>query len=531
MDWLNQNILSILIFLPLVGALLLALLPRRVSREGAIAIGLANFVLSLHLWYHWAATMPAASGYRFEETRDWLPRFNISYAVGVDGISLFLILLTTLLVPLVLLFSWSSITSRAKEFGVCLLLLEGAIVGTFSALDLILFYIFFEAVLVPIYLMMVIWGGPRRVYASIKFLLYTMVGSVLMWVGLLYVYFAGNATSFGLEHMTRAAMKLDDGQTGVAVWLFAAFALAFAIKSPLFPFHTWQADAYSEAPTGATVMLAAVLAKMGTYGFIRFAIPFFPFAAKAVAPVMITLAIIGIVYGAMVAIKQTDYKRLLAFSSLSHMGFVLLGIFVSLMVGEKQEGYASIAMSGATLQMVNHGITTAALFLLVGMLYERRHTRDIDQFGGLAETMPRFNVLFWIALFASIGVPGLNGFVGEYLILQGTMAVGIWYAFIATTGVILGAVYMLRMFRSMMFGEITIEENKTLKDVNHRESFVVGVLLAVAVFIGVLPNTLLGIINPDAKKAATQAQQGGVRNAAMLTTPVDGSKIVKLDTP
>jgi NADH-quinone oxidoreductase subunit M len=520
MDLFNRHILSCLLLWPLIGCVVVALLPRRVAREAAVVTALIGFVMSLHLWVHWSdAHTVTANGMRFEELQTWLPQFGVSYHLGVDGVSLFLVILTAFLTPLVMLASWMHITQRTKEFMVCLLLLESALIGVFAALDVILFYIFWEAVLIPVYLLIGGWGGVRRIYASIKFFIYTMAGSVLMWIAILYIYFheavaqPPGVRSFDLGAMRDAAHTLESTHPQIALWLFAAFALAFAIKVPLFPLHTWLPDAYAEAPMAGTVMLAAVMSKMGAYGFIRFAIPFFPQNASVAAPFLISLAIIGIIYGAMVAIKQTDFKRLIAYSSISHLGFIMLGVFVAVL----SQTYGTMAMTGATLQMVNHGISTGALFLLAGMMHERRHTHKLSELGGLAEVMPRYTVLFWIALFASIGLPGLNGFIGEYLILQGTMGINFWYAALATTGVILGAVYMLRMFRSLMFGELTRDENRAVRDVSPRETFVLAAVLAVAVWIGIAPRPFLNIINSDMFKIVQNTQNGPASIAPPIT--------------
>lgn len=509
MEWINKNILTLLIFLPLLGALLLALVPRAMARPGALLIAALNFVASLHLWAHWNFARP---GYAYEQKMLWLPSLGVEYHVGVDGLSLFLVLLTTFLTPIVLIASWNEGGNRAKEFLIYLLLLEGATIGVFTALDLILFYIFWEAVLVPVYLLIGIFGGPRRGYAAIKFFIYTMAGSVLMWVAMLYLFTRTGGSSFALADIQDAAGRLYEANPTVGVLLFCAFALAFAIKVPLFPLHSWLPDAYSEAPTGATVMLAAVMSKMGAYGFLRFAIPLFPRAANEMAPLFMLLAVIGIIYGAIVAVRQTDMKRVIAYSSLSHLGFIVLGIFAGV-VAYRQNDTGSLGIGGATLQMVSHGITTGALFLIVGMLAERRGTREIGEFGGLAKAMPTFTVLFWIALFGSIGLPGLSGFVGEFLILQGSMHVDFWFTAAAATGVILGAVYMLRLFGSVMFGEATREENRAVRDVTYREGIVLVALLAVTVWMGVAPQPFLDAINNAATDVARLAQHEGPRPA------------------
>lgn len=498
MNLLLANLLTALILLPLVGAVLVALAPRTWARPIAVTLAVLTFGLSLLLLPGWSSGLMEHAGYRFEVNVPWLSNLGVSYHVGVDGLSLWLLLLTTFLTPLVILASWTDIKSRVRAFVICLLLLESALVGVFVALDVVLFYIFWEVVLIPMYLLIGVWGGPRRIYAAIKFFLFTMAGSVLMLAAILYLYLAQPAgtRTFDLPAFLATARQVDATQPGIALWLFAAFTLAFAIKVPLFPLHTWLPDAHTEAPTAGSVMLAAVLLKMGTYGFLRFSIPCFPAAADQAAPLMVSLALIGIVYGALVAMMQTDIKKLVAYSSVSHLGFVVLGIFAALSAGP----LGPLAITGASLQMVNHGISTGALFLLVGVLYERRHTREVTAFGGIAQVMPRYTILFWLALFSSIGLPGLNGFVGEYLILQGTVAANFWYAAAAATGVILGAVYMLRMFRAVMFGELTQDANRNLRDVNLREQFVLGITLAVAVLIGVVPGHFLRFIEPDAAR-------------------------------
>ncbi len=563
MAQLNALILSCLIFCPVAGALLVAVLPRDAAKWGALAVAAFNFVLSLHLVANWGEVSSALLGgtgagkdFHFQEMREWLPQLGVSYHLGVDGISVLLVLLTTFLTPLVMLASWRAVTQRSKEFVVCLLLLEAAAVGVFCALDVILFYVFWEAVLIPTYILIVGWGGARRAAAGIKFFLYTMAGSVLMWAAMLYLYFMQpvGARSFGYAAIGDAARALEGSNGAVALWLFAAFALAFAIKAPVFPLHSWLPDAYTQAPTAATVMLAAVLSKMGIYGFLRFAIPFFPETARGLAPIFIALSIIGVIYGALVATAQTDIKKLLAYSSISHVALIVLGVFAALLATRD----AALATTGATLQMVNHGLSTGALFLLAGLLLERRRdetredeAREIHRYGGLAQLMPRFTVLFWVALFASIGLPGLNGFIGEYLILQGAMNAGFWYAAGGATGVILGAIYMLRMFRTLMFGEtreaaadgpnahamtapettisgaevrgpeapetdapsMVLPETTTAtdtmptrsaawRDVTPRETFVLAAVLAVIVWIGVAPQSFLNIIKPDANTGA-----------------------------
>ena len=503
---IDQLILSALIFCPIVGAILIALLPQKVAREGALCVALINFVFSLHLWANWQGAV-AEAGYRFEQKLAWAPQLGLTYHLGVDGISLWLVILTAFIAPLALLLGWNEITSRAKSFVICLLLLESAAIGVFCALDVILFYVFYEAVLIPTYLLIVGWGGAQRTQAAIKFFLYTMFGSVFMWIALMYLYFqqAVETRSFDIAAMMAAAQNVDASTQSIALWLFAAFAVAFAIKVPLFPLHTWQPAAYEQSPTAATIMLGAILSKMGVYGFIRFAIPFFPKAAGIAAPIIIILAITGIIYGALVAMRQTDIKRTFAYSSISHLGVIVLGVFAAVLAAENGQ----IALSGATIQMIAHGVSTAALFGVAGILWQRRSTLQLDQFGGIAAVMPRFTVLFWTALFASIGLPGLCNFVGEYLILQGAMSVNFWYAALAATGVIWGAVYMLRLFRTVMYGEIVLEENRNLHDVGKRETFAMAILLLAAIGIGVAPQFMLDSINPETQKISELIRLNG----------------------
>ena len=495
----SNSVLSSLLWCPVVGALIVSLLPRRVAREGAFVVAFINFIFSLHLLENWNSAPGVTDGkFRFVENTPWLPQIGVNYHLGVDGISLWMVLLTTFLVPLVMLFSWN-MAQRTKEYMVCLLLMQAAIIGVFCALDVILFYIFWEAVLIPTLLLIGMWGGAKRAAASVKFFVYTMAGSVLMWVAMLWLYFqqpvsATSTRSFDYNAMLTAANNSENSM--VAFALFGAFAIAFAIKAPLFPFHTWLPDTYAEAPTGASVLLAAVLSKMGIYGFMRFAIPFFPATAREFAPVLAFLAIAGIIYGAFVAISQTDVKKVIAYSSVSHLGLILLGVFAALSAGV----YGEQAMSGAALQMVAHGLSTGALFLLAGAMLERVPNREMGAFGGVAAVMPRFTVFFWLAMFASIGLPGLSNFVGEYLIFQGVMAANFWWAFLATTTVILSAIYMLRMFRNTMYGEVSHSENSALPDLGKREILVLAILSLAIVGVGVKPQPLLDTIAPDARE-------------------------------
>lgn len=495
--------LSILTFVPLVGAIILLFANRKrheALRWIALVAMLVDFLVSLVLFWEFDSS---SAKMQFVESHLWVQDWGISYKVGIDGISLFLVLLTTLLGPIVILASWKDITYRVKEFLISLLVLQTGMIGVFVALDLFLFYVFWEVMLIPMYLLIGIWGNPaRRLYAAIKFVLYTVVGSLLMLVAILALYFmAGQASG----EYTFDLLKLYEYAVPVKAqfWMFLAFFLAFAIKVPMFPFHTWLPDAHTEAPTVGSVVLAAVLLKMGTYGFIRYAIPLFPNAALDATWWVCLLAVIGVIYGAWVAMVQTDVKRLVAFSSVSHLGFVMLGMFA----------FTAQGVEGSILQMINHGLSTGALFLIVGMIYERRHTRLIAEFGGLSKVMPLFAVFFMIFTLSSIGLPGLNGFVGEFLILLGTFVkiktqwmFGL-YAVLAASGVIFAAVYMLWMFQRVMFGEVTNPKNLGLKDLCAREVAVLVPLVIFCVWIGVYPNTFLRPMEPAVKEFIAQVEQ------------------------
>jgi NADH-quinone oxidoreductase subunit M len=467
-------LLSILIFLPVAGAAALLLLRAEDHlwiRRVALAAAIGELGVSLKLLWWFDRTTP---GYQLEELHNWIGYPVIHYHLGLDGISLFLILLTTVLTPIAILSSWKSISERVKGFFVCLLVLEAGVIGVFVSLDLFLFFLFWEVMLIPMYFLIGIWGHERRIYASIKFILYTMFGSILMLVGILWLF---NATgTFDLPTIQSMV------QTGRIVFpphtellLFGAFFLAFAIKVPLFPFHTWLPDAHTEAPTAGSIMLAGVLLKMGTYGMLRFCLPLFPNAARRLAPEIAVLAIIGILYGALVAMVQTDLKRLVAYTSVSHLGFVVLGIFAM----------SAASVQGALYQMLNHGISTGALFLLVGMLYDRRHTHEISQFGGLATPMPVLAAFFLFVSLSSIGLPMLNGFVGEFLILNGTFEHHATWAIWATVGVILSALYLLWAYQKTFYGEITVEKNRTLPDADLRGRSLLWVMAAMIFFMGI----------------------------------------------
>jgi NADH-quinone oxidoreductase subunit M len=475
---LGLPVLSVVIFLPSLGALLGVLITsEELVKRLALVITILTFLASLVLFFVFDATSDAM---QFYERYAWVPAVGISYEVGIDGISVLLITLTTFLMPLTILASWESIQSRLREFVVCLLFLETGMIGVFAAVDLFLFYVFWEATLIPMYFLIGVWGGSQRIYAAVKFILYTMAGSLLMLVAILALYFlnrqATGEVTFNLFQLAQLELA-----PATQRWLFLAFFLAFAIKVPLFPFHTWLPDAHVEAPTAGSVILAGVLLKMGTYGFVRFCLPLFPHASVDAAWIIALLAVIGIIYGALMALVQPDIKKLVAYSSVSHLGFVMLGIF----------SFNAQAIDGAVLQMVNHGLSTGALFLLVGMLYDRRHTRLIADFGGLAKVMPLYAACFLVVALSSLGLPGLNGFVGEFLVLVGTFQTMPIYAVLGAVGVILSAVYLLWMYQRTMFGEVSHEANNTLPDLGLREAVVLVPVLLVIVWIGIYPQPFL----------------------------------------
>ncbi len=480
-------LLSAIIFAPLIGVLPLLFVDRAnetVQRWTALVTTLITFGLALLLFANFRAD---TAEMQFMERHLWHAGAGIQYLLGIDGISLFLVLLTAFLGPVCVLACWSDIQDHLKEFLVCLLLLETGMLGVFCSLDLFLFYIFWELMLVPMALLILIWGNPaRRVYAAVKFFIYTMAGSIFMLVAILVLYFY-QAKTTGLYSFDLLQISKLNLPNHLQLWLFLAFALAFAIKVPMFPFHTWLPDAHTEAPTVGSVILAGVLLKMGTYGFLRFNLPLFPQAARYFMPLMAALAVIGIIYGAFMCLVQKDLKRLIAFSSVSHLGFVMLGIFTLNVQG----------VQGGLIQMVNHGLSTGALFLLVGMLYERRHTRMIADFGGLSKPLPIFAAFFMIATLASIGLPGLNGFVGEFLILLGAFKVKPLMAALAATGIILGAWYMLWMFQRVMFGKVEKEENRKLVDLGPREIGLLVPVLALIIWIGVYPAPFLRRMEPS----------------------------------
>jgi NADH-quinone oxidoreductase subunit M len=498
---LGVPLLSFLIFFPLAGGIALMLLPK--GRDGAVravafGVSVIEFVASLALYTGYQAGRP---GMQFVEQREWLPALGTSWHLGIDGLSLFLVLLTTALTSIAILGSFSAITQRVKAYYALLLALEAGMLGTFMALDLVVFYVFWEAMLVPMYLLIGVWGGTERIRAAVKFFLYTMVGSVLMLVAILALYFMHHAQT-GTYTFDLAALYETKVPFGAQLWLFSAFALAFAIKVPMFPFHTWLPLAHVEAPTAGSVLLAAVLLKMGTYGFLRFALPLFPNAAFALTPVICLLAVIGIVYGALVAMVQPDLKKLVAYSSVSHLGFCMLGMFAM-----NPEGW-----SGSILQMLNHGVSTGALFLIVGVIYERRHTRLISEFGGLWKVLPMFSVVFLVVMLSSIALPGTNGFVGEFLVLLGAFKTQRPWAVLAATGVILSACYMLWMFQRVVFGQVTNSANEGLKDLSRREMLVFAPLLALIFWLGIFPQAVLARMQPSIHETIELVQRRAVEH-------------------
>jgi NADH-quinone oxidoreductase subunit M len=495
----TNQLLSYVLFTPLIGALLLMVFQRENENEIRIfglAISIITFALTLTILSKFDSANP---GFQFVYKIPWITNLNISYHVGVDGLSMLLLLLTTFITPLTLLSSWKAINKKVKEFTFFMLLLEVGMIGVFVSLDLFLFYVFWEAMLIPMYFIIGIWGGERRIYASVKFFLFTMFGSLLMLVAIIWLAVSAGGV---VGHFTTDLVELYHVGPSLARnfqnWLFLAFTLSFAIKIPLFPLHTWLPDAHVEAPTAGSIILAAILLKMGTYGLIRFCLPLFPEAAVSFAPFISVLAVIGIIYGALVAMVQTDMKKLVAYSSVSHLGFVVLGIFAM-----TQE-----SIQGAIIQMVNHGLSTGALFFLVGVIYERTHTREISEYGGLAKIVPLFSVALLIASLSSIGLPGLNGFIGEFLILLGAFKsplLNTWgFTVFAATGVILSAVYLLWLYQRVIYGVVRNPKMEHLPDMNKREIIIFVSILIFILWIGVYPNTFLKISDRSSAKVLIQ---------------------------
>jgi len=493
---MNEVILSLITFLPLAGVLLLLFIPGEnhgLLRGFTLVVTILTFLASLPL----VTGFVTNADYQFVLNMPWIQAgpFKMNYHVGIDGISLWLVMLTTFIMPIAVLSTWTAVDEKVKGYMACLLLLEVGMIGAFISIDLFLFYIFWEVMLIPMYFIIGIWGGKNRIYAAVKFFIYTMVGSLLMLVALIVLYFKGlsmGVTSFSLLNFF--GMNLDPV---TQTWMFLAFALAFAIKVPMFPLHTWLPDAHTEAPTAGSVILAAVLLKMGTYGYIRFAMPLFPNAVEKFTPLIATLSVIGIIYASLVAMVQEDVKKLVAYSSVAHLGFVMLGLFSLNQMG----------LQGGMLQMLNHGVSTGALFLIVGFIYERRHTRLITDFGGLSKQMPVFATIFMIVTFSSIGLPGTNGFVGEFLVLLGAFESNLrWYAIIASSGVILSAVYMLWMFQRVMFGKLDNPKNQKLSDLNGREIALMLPLIFLIFFMGLYPTPFTRTMAPALDKIIQQTR-------------------------
>ena len=519
---LGFPILTLITFLPLVGALLLLFVGReqlKALRNLAFVFSLATFAVSLWVpaWYD--KSTPAL---QFVERASWIPSIGAQYFFGLDGISLWLVMLTTFLSPIAILCSFESIKHRAKEYYIFMLVLETGMLGVFLALDFFLFYVFWEVMLVPMYFLIGVWGSDRRLYSAIKFFLYTLFGSVVMLLGILAVYFyaAGQTGTYTFDVLELMRVAYPSAPVisllGVSlsfqdlVWL--SFALSFAIKVPMFPFHTWLPDAHTDAPTAGSVILAGVLLKMGTYGFLRFNLPMFPEASKHFVPLVVVLAIIAIIYGAMVCMVQPDMKRLIAYSSVSHMGFVMLGMFA----------FNSQGVEGSLLQMINHGLSTGGLFLVVGLIYDRRHTRQISELGGLSKQMPIYATLFAIIMLSSMGLPGLNGFVGEFLILIGAFRVSwVWGAF-AVTGIILGAAYMLWLYQRTMFGEITKDANKTLPDLDAREMATLIPIIAFCFWIGLYPVPFLRAMEASVANTIQIVEKGSAAKAVQAKRAAAG---------
>ncbi|MGB2676068.1 MAG: NADH-quinone oxidoreductase subunit M [Candidatus Acidiferrum sp.] len=515
MGLFHDHLLSVVLFTPLVGAVLLLFIPRdapMLHRVVGNLFGVLGFLVSVPLVIHFPV---GSNDYAFRETANWIPSIGAKYALGIDGISLLLVMLTTLLGMIAITSSWTAIHTRTKEYYILLLLLQTGMLGVFMSLDFFLFYVFWEVMLVPMYFLIGVWGSERRLYAAIKFFLYTLAGSVIMLLGILALYFnaakaPGSMPTFDVPALLAAAQHFPDS---LKVWLFWGFFFAFAIKVPMFPFHTWLPDAHTEAPTAGSVILAGVLLKMGTYGFLRFSLPLLPADAvlrAKIIHILIVLSLIGIIYGAIVCLMQKDMKRLIAYSSVSHLGFCTLGIFALTPLG----------LSGSVLQQINHGISTGALFLLVGIIYERRHTRLISEFGGLATPMPNFAAIYLIITLSSLGMPILNGFIGEFTILQGVFVVNKAWAAWGTLGIVLGAAYLLWLYQRVMFGNVTHEVNKTLPDLNAREYAVLLPLVVLAFWIGIYPKPFFAYIDKPVEKIVQQVNPKFYEQANRPLPPV-----------
>ncbi len=489
-------ILSLITFLPIVGVLCLLLIRgdeetvAHNSRRTALLTSLVTFVLSLYMYMHFD---PTSADFQFVEKMAWLPGLNIFYKLGVDGISIFFILLSTFLTPICILASWDSIEVRVKEYMIAFLLLETMMLGMFSSIDLLLFYIFFEGVLIPMFIIIGVWGGPRRVYASFKFFLYTLLGSVLMLLAILALY-----KTFGTTDI--ATLSVQTIPAEMQKWLWLAFFASFAVKVPMWPVHTWLPDAHVEAPTAGSVILAGVLLKMGGYGFLRLSLPMFPEATVYFMPLVFTLSVIAVIYTSLVALAQEDMKKLIAYSSVAHMGFVTLGIF-----SLTQQG-----LDGSMFQMLSHGVVSAALFLCVGVVYDRLHTREIRRYGGLVQNMPKYALVFMVFMLASVGLPGTSGFVGEFLVLVGLYKVSTTFTALAATGVILGAAYMLFLYKRVVFGELDKPDVRTMKDLTSREVVIFLPMIALVMWMGIYPSSFTAPMAPSLHKVLSRYQPAAI---------------------
>jgi len=504
----NIGVLTVVTFTPLVGALFILFVVRgseeevaRNSRWAALWVSLFTFFESLYIWVNFD---PATPDFQFEEMVRWIPQYNISYHMGVDGISVFFVLLSTFLTPICVLASWESIKVRVREYMIAFLVLETFMVGMFCALDFVVFYVFFEAVLIPMFLIIGVWGGPRRVYAAFKFFLYTLLGSVLMLLAIIAIYLAARTTNIG-------TLLVNHVDPHLQTWLWLAFFASFAVKVPMWPVHTWLPDAHVEAPTAGSVILAGVLLKMGGYGFLRFSIGMLPVASHYFAPFVFTLSAIAVIYTSLVALAQEDMKKLIAYSSIAHMGFVTVGIFIM-----NQQ-----AVAGAIIQMLSHGVVSAALFLCVGVVYDRMHSRDIATYGGLVNRMPKYAAVFMLFMLASVGLPGTSGFVGEILVMVGTFQSNTWVCALIATGMILGAAYMLYLYRRVIFGDLVKDSLKSIRDLSWREIAVFAPLVAVVLWMGIYPLSFLLPIEVSVSKliadynAALAAAAHGVAAVAV----------------
>jgi NADH-quinone oxidoreductase subunit M len=531
MDFFRQHILTIVAFWPLAGMIVLLFMNKEnksLIRIWANLVAFSGFFVSLPLWFWF--DRGTSDQMQFVENVTWIKTLGANYHVGIDGITLLLVMLTTLLGPLAVLSSWTAIENRVKEYYVFLLMLQAGMLGVFISLDFFLFYVFWEVMLVPMYFLIGVWGGPRKLYAAIKFFLYTLVGSVLLLLGILALYFA--YPTIAAQHpeianqfaaSTNAAGYTFDVLAFHAIapfltfnfqyWIFLAFFVGFAIKVPMFPFHTWLPDAHVEAPTAGSVILAGVLLKMGTYGFLRFSLPILPEGVKHFVPLMITLSIIGIVYGALVAMMQPDMKKLVAYSSVSHMGYIMLGMFALNPNG----------LNGSIIQQINHGISTGALFLIVGMIYERRHTREIAQFGGISNVMPIYAIVFLIMTMSSIGLPLLNGFIGEFTIMMGALQVNLWWAVFAGSGIVLGAAYMLWLYQRTMLGKVENPANESLLDMNARELATIIPLIIMAFWIGLYPAPFFAVLDKPVNKIVAKIHPEYFQGAPRLNAEQNGA--------